>query len=132
MDKGFSLIELIIVIAIMGIITVIAMPNYTAIQSKAKLSALNSAGTTIQTAIESYSVANGNYPSATMDGGQLAALLLQSGDLKTTPKNPYTGSSFSSADTSGKIQYSYDSGSQTYSLKLYGESTVSPSYVLTN
>lgn len=37
--KGFSLVELIIVIAIMGIIAVIAIPNLTGIQQRSKVNA---------------------------------------------------------------------------------------------
>ncbi len=133
MDDGFSLIELIVVIAIIGIISLIAMPNYTAIQNKAKVSALTTAGHTLQSAIESYAISNGSYPSGEgLNGGELFALLTQSGDVKTIPKNPYTGQSFAAGDTAGKIAYSYDSTTQTYEIKLYGETVSSPSVTLSN
>gem|GEM_PF-5519453 len=130
--SGFSLIELIVVIAIIGIISVVAIPNYTALQSKAKLSALTASGSTIQTALESYSVSSGAYPTGSLDGGQLMSVLIQSGDLKSSPKNPYTGAPFSSLDSAGKIQYSYDSTSQTYTLKLFSESLSNPAVTLSN
>ena len=132
MDNGFSLIELIVVIAIIGIISLIAMPNYTAIQNKAKVSALTTAGHTLQSAIESYAISNGSYPSGSLNGGEVFSLLQQSGDVKTVPKNPFTGQSFAAGDTQGKIAYSYDTTSQTYQIKLYGETVNSPSVTLSN
>ncbi len=131
MDNGFSLIEVVIVIAIMGILTALVMPNYNAIQQRAKVSALNSAAQTIQTALESYNLSQGAYPiGQNIAADPLIQQLVQSGDLKSAPKNPYTGRAFSSSDTAGRVNYSaVGSG---YELSLYGESAVSPSVTLTN
>lgn len=133
MGKGFSLIELIVVIAIMGVLTFIALPNYTAIQKKSKLAALATSGQTIQTAIESYAITNGSYPTGTgIDGGELLSELIESGDLKSIPKNPYTGEAFSSSDSAGKILYTYDSSTQVYQINLYGDDVTAAAITLTN
>jgi len=133
MDKGFSLIELVIVIAIIGIITILVLPNYSIIQNRAKLTALTSAGHTIQTAVESYNLSTGSYPvGQELTADPLFAVLQQSGDMRSIPKNPYTGAPFSSGDTAGKIAYTYAGSTQSYEIKLYAGSTGSPAVVLTN
>lgn len=50
-EKGFTLIELIIVIAIIGILVAIAIPVYGAIQSNARQKAVDSAAKEVVTAV---------------------------------------------------------------------------------
>lgn len=60
--KAFTLIELLIVVAIIAILAAIAVPNFLEAQTRAKVSRVKSDLRSIATAIESYFVDNNHYP----------------------------------------------------------------------
>src|SRR4051812_44351273 len=60
-DKGFTLVELLIVIVILGILATVTVFAVTGITNKGKTSACESDAKTIQTAEEAYSANHGNY-----------------------------------------------------------------------
>jgi prepilin-type N-terminal cleavage/methylation domain-containing protein len=62
--KGFTLIELLIVVAIIAILAAIAIPNFLAAQTRAKVSRSKSEMRSVATALESYVVDYNVYPSA--------------------------------------------------------------------
>ena len=62
--KGFTLIELLIVVAIIAILAAIAIPNFLAAQTRAKVSRAKAEMRTLATALESYDVDNNTYPPA--------------------------------------------------------------------
>ncbi|MBI1783572.1 prepilin-type N-terminal cleavage/methylation domain-containing protein [Candidatus Sumerlaeota bacterium] len=60
--QAFTLIELLIVVAIIAILAAIAVPNFLEAQVRAKVSRVKADMRSIATAIESYRVDNGEYP----------------------------------------------------------------------
>jgi type II secretion system protein G len=85
--KGFTLIELMIVVVIIGVLAAIAIPNFVAMQDRAREAAVKSNMHTFQLAMEDFAVKNmGIYPVAA-DAATVQANL-PSGNW---PTNPFTG-----------------------------------------
>ena len=60
--KGFTLIELLIVVAIIGILAVALVPTITDAPARARDAARKAAVNSVLTALESYNIDNGSYP----------------------------------------------------------------------
>ena len=72
--RGFTLIELMVVIAIIIILAAIAIPNYLTMTKRAKNSRLASDMATLATALETYKTDWGQYPVFTTAHGQAVSL----------------------------------------------------------
>jgi general secretion pathway protein G len=83
-ESGFTLIELMIVMAIIGTLTAIAIPSYINAVRHAREAVLKEDLHTIRTAIDSYTVDKEKAPQSLDD-------LVQSGYLKVIPVDPMTG-----------------------------------------
>ena len=85
-EQGFTLLELMIVMVVIGLLAAIAIPAYTSNIRNAKEAVLKEDLHTMRQAIDSYTVDKAKAPQSLDD-------LVQAGYLKSIPVDPITGRS---------------------------------------
>ena len=120
LEKGFSILELIIVLLVSGIMSSVVIPNFSKIQDYAKTTNLKQTLYVIQMGIETFFLEQGYYPEATSIDS-LLEILNSSDYLKKNPTNAYTNTTFSDTDTSGLITYSFNNSENNYTLSAYNK-----------
>lgn len=120
--SGFTLVELMVVIVIIGILVSIALPNFVASQNRAKIASTKSNAKTLQTIVETYNIDYGSYPSS------ISSITTHSSYKEF--KNPFTSVSGIS-DTSGKGAWrTNNDGSLGAPISAYSDSAISKGLVL--
>ena len=85
-ESGFTLVELMVVMLIIGVLAAIAIPSYISSVKNAKEAVLKEDLHVLRNAIDSYTMDKEKAPQSLDD-------LVQSGYLKSIPKDPMTHSS---------------------------------------
>jgi general secretion pathway protein G len=84
-SRGFTLIEILIVVMIIGILVTLAQPSFHRAVSSAKEATLKENLFVLRDVIDQYYADNGKYPQALTD-------LVEKGYIRRVPKDPLTGS----------------------------------------
>ncbi len=110
MKKAFTLIELLIVVAIIAILAAIAVPNFLEAQTRAKVSRAKADMRTITTGLESYHIDHNAYPNSNrmswaLSFGSNHNMMVPTLERLTSPISYLTGASSFSDPFTGRAQY---------------------------
>lgn len=97
-ERGFTIVELLIVIVVIGILAAITIVAYNGIQNRAKTQSAQASASAIQKKIESYNAATGSYPTDTSYSAfaatintQVESAISATGVTLSTPTTSTTG-----------------------------------------
>ncbi len=85
-NRGFSLIEMMTVIAIIGILATIAVPNYYRSMTRSREATLRNSLFVLRDVIDQYYADHGDYPDT-------LETLVEKRYIRSIPVDPFTGSS---------------------------------------
>ena len=100
-DAGFTLVELMIVMAIIGVLAVVAIPSYVGAVRQAREAVLREDLHVMRDAIDSYTADKQKAPQSLDD-------LVQEGYLKAIPEDPITRSKDTWVTNTSDAMYSLD------------------------
>ena len=114
--SGFTLIEVMVVVVILGILAALIVPNVMGRSEKAKVDTTAITLNSVASAIDQYKLDNGKYPSI-QDGG-LEALIKQPASAKNWLPGGYLKGGYPTDSWDNELQYAFP-GTDGRSFDLY-------------
>ncbi len=116
-QAGFTLIELMVVILILGLLALLIVPNVTGVSDRARATKAQADVSALKQALSAYYIDNGGYPTtdqglraliASPQSGRMPANYPRGGYLQNIPPDPWGN------------EYAYQSDGNAFVLKSYG------------
>lgn len=120
--KGFTLVELMIVVVVLGILIAIGIPNFALMQNRAREASVKANGHSAQVAVENYaSLTSGAYPPAASAQADIEANL-PGGNAFENPFAGGGGLTVNAGADEGMVDYLDPAAvaPNTYQLNCYG------------
>ena len=130
-NQGFTIVELLIVIVVIGILALLVITTYSGIQAKARNSKRQSDVKSLQTQLEAFFSQNGYYPSLTdMNGQAWLGTNMKSLDQNALidPSNPTQSKTLVTAQVAKSYAYAVTNSAST---SCEADDTTCAKYTLT-
>ena len=99
--SGFTLVEILIVVVILGILAAVVIPQFTNASTEAKENSLKSDLRTMRSQIELYKIKNSDSPPASL------AVLVTGDYLREIPVNPFNSLATEGTAVDGTVGWTY-------------------------
>ena len=115
MRRGFTIIEMIVVVAVIAFLISIAVPAFTALSNQAKQVKVDGDLHVMKLALDTYNMRNGRFPEDDVEQGQTALLAESISVLESYRYDPFA------ADNSTRYEYLLSSNGEYYVVYSVGK-----------